>query len=344
MRCHSLLLFVLVPQRFAAPGRLFLEGEVERAREARVAWELALPDSLEARLNSNPEAAVDVGQFLHEKDASLPVSNARWDLLGPVGPKCLQLQSYGAGSLHLGQKSTIADDEGKKACGLQREPNCTVIAIGSNGQWGFEAALVSGTSCAVHTFDCTVDDTVRAPAAIRHRVTLHRYCIGSPPPKGRNLFLEVPRKPDGRPGRWSDRRWRRGAFTSESFRSYSGIVALAGLSAPPTLLKMDAEGYEWPMLADIISHPTLAPTQLALELHFQTQMPGLRWFGRYKSTAEILALGNALSRRGYLLVSRDDNSACRWCSEQLWVRAHARRARAAGRRLAASSARRTHWS
>ena len=50
-------------------------------------------------------------------------------------------------------------------------------------------------------------------------------------------------------------------------------------------------------------------------------MPGLRWFGRFKGAAEILSLGNALSRRGYLLVERDDNPACRWCSEQLWFRA-----------------------
>ena len=82
---------------------------------------------------------------------------------------------------------------------------------------------------------------------------------------------------------------------------------------------MDAEGYEWQTLLDIISS-NLLPEQLAIEMHFQTQMPGLRWFGRYKSPVEILALGNAISKKGYKIASRDDNPACRWCSELLWVK------------------------
>ena len=184
------LLLLLAPS--AALRRQFAEGDVERAREARSAWELLLPALLEKRLNSK-EPKPDLKAFLHEKDSALPVNNRRWDLLGPTGPPCLDLQSFGNGSLHLGKRSTIADDEGKKACGLQREPNCTVLAIGSNGQWGFEAALVERTSCRVHTFDCTVDASVAVPPELRHRVTLHRTCIGEPPPTGRSQFLEVPR-------------------------------------------------------------------------------------------------------------------------------------------------------
>ena len=60
---------------------------------------------------------------------------------------------------------------------------------------------------------------------------------------------------------------------------------------------------------------------LEVPTHFQTQFPALSWFGRFKAPAEIVALGNVLTRRGYLLVDRNDNSACKWCSEQLWVRA-----------------------
>ena len=314
-----LLLLLLLAFSRTLAGRHFADGDVKRAREARVSWELELPEKLGVRLDSKEE--LDLGQFLHEKDVSLPVTNARWDLLGPVGPKCRDVGSYGAGGTHLGEASSIADQEGKKACGLRHERNCTVVAIGSNGQWGFETDLVARTRCRVHTFDCTVAAEVAVPPELRHRVTLHRTCIGAPPVQGRNYFLEVPRAPDGRPGKWRDKRWRHGAFAAESFGRYAALLKLAGLRSPPTLLKMDAEGYEWPVLADVLSDPELAPSQLALELHFQTQMPGLRWFGRFKGAAEILSLGNALSRRGYLLVERDDNPACRWCSEQLWLRA-----------------------
>ena len=98
-------------------------------------------------------------------------------------------------------------------------------------------------------------------------------------------------------------------------------MKFAGLTTAPALLKMDAEGYEWTTLQDIVStNPTLVPQQLAVEMHFQTQMPGLPWFGRLKSPAEILALGNALARAGYLFVRHARHTACRHCKEVVFLK------------------------
>jgi hypothetical protein len=83
---------------------------------------------------------------------------------------------------------------------------------------------------------------------------------------------------------------------------------------------MDIEGYEWNVMLNATSNPCTAPKQIAVELHFQTMMPPLPWFGQFKSPVEILSLGNMLARRGYMLVARDDSTACRWCTETLWAR------------------------
>ena len=312
------------PQLDRGARSLFLNGEVEQARSRRAVWERRAPSMLEAALNKQAGTDGDranVNRFLRETDAALPVRNSRWDLLGPVGPTCTALDTFG----NKPSKRSIADDEGKKACGLRRERDCTVMAIGSNGQWGFEEDLVARTNCTIHVFDCTSDKgqstDVTLPYRLRGRVHLHSVCIGNMPLPSRSKFLTVPRNADGTPGPWSNRRWVNASFGQNDFGSYRQLLSVAGLRKPPTLLKMDAEGYEWDALPDAIAQPHLAPTQIAVEMHFQTQFPTLPWFGRFKSPAEILAFGNLLARSGYLLVDRNDNRACKWCSEQLWVRA-----------------------
>ena len=141
----------------------------------------------------------------------------------------------------------IFDDERKRACGLSAlGRNCTVFSIGSNGQWSFEAGIVERTQCRVHVFDCTVDEQVRVPVELSHRVTLHRVCIGSAPPPGRRKVLTVPRRADGSPGAWSSRRWvGLDSKAVELFRSYEELLALAGLVQPPELLKVRAPSDPW---------------------------------------------------------------------------------------------------
>lgn len=130
-----------------------------------------------------------------------------------------------------------------------------------------------------------------------------------------------------------------------SFVSYTRALRLAGIHSAPAFLKMDIEGYEcappmqcvcppllicglsfppsrgrWAVLPQLVANHTTAPAQVAVEVHTQTQMPGLPWFGRLKSPAELLALGLRLANAGYVIAQRNDNPNCMKCTELLLVR------------------------
>jgi hypothetical protein len=271
-------------------------------------WELSLSNNVERMYEDKP---LNLRNFLHEREAHLPVNNKRWDLLGPI-EKCKDMEVYGSRS------SSIRDNEAKRACGLKSRQSCTIFSLGSNGQWEFENAIVASTNCTVWSFDCTVPLSVEVPPLIAHRVDLIHLCLGLPPPEERNFFLEIPPR-RGRPGPWRNRRWVRSGLSRADFKNYTELVETVGLKGGPSLLKMDIEGYEWQTMRDIVSSRA-APQQIAVEMHFQTQMPGLGWFGRYKTPVEILAFGNMMHRYGYHIASREDNSACKWCTEVLWIR------------------------
>lgn len=71
------------------------------------------------------------------------------------------------------------------------------------------------------------------------------------------------------------------------------------------------------MLSDLVaSEPENLPETISLELHFQTQMPTLHWYGRLRTPYEIAAyMDHLFTRGGYVLVDRNDNPFCRHCSE-----------------------------
>ena len=300
-----------------AASSLFSDGAASMPTMSREQWELRLLQQLGTALDGDQPLArkPDLRKFLHESDKRLPVDNRRWDFLGPVGPRCAHLEIYGTQR----ERAGLVDTEAKRACGLSRLPQCIVFSVGSNDQWSFETQLVQQTNCTVHVFDCTMHASVRPPSAIGHRVTLHRKCLGTAPPEPRRQILRVPRDAEGKAS-WSRRYWAsmEGEMPS-AFESFEQLVRRAGIDRAPDLFKMDAEGYEWSELPKIVASP-LAPQQLAVEMHYQTQMPGLPWFGRLKEPAEILSFGMIMARRGYRLVARHDNHGCKWCTEVLWRR------------------------
>ena len=103
---------------------------------------------------------------------------------------------------------------------LERKPgNCTIVSLGSKNRWGFEEAIFKEIPrCTIHTFDCTVKTSVRPPASIASRTTLHRICIGAADET----------TADGLP-----------------FLSWGSVMRLIGATEPPLYLKMDIEGYEY---------------------------------------------------------------------------------------------------
>jgi len=188
MEVFILLLSTAAPHMLAAmqepcPSVRFAEGSLLRQRHARLRFENRAGDKLETAYNANmPETHQrKEAAFLREKDAPMRAGHQRFDLLGPVGPSCLELQAFGAKQ----SRGKIRDTESKMACGLEgSSSSCVVVSLGSNGQWTFEEDIFARTGCRVEVFDCTVDpQKVTVPMHLRGRVRLHYHCIG-PQPKG----------------------------------------------------------------------------------------------------------------------------------------------------------------
>ena len=187
---------------------------------------------------------------------SLALRNERFNLLGPVVNFCLTpLESFGVG------------DQEKRACGvstlLLHEDGCHVFSIGSANEWNFEEDIVSKTKCFVETFDCTVGPNAKPPYSIAHRVRLHRHCLGDKD--------EI--------------------INDRSFLSWSSMHQLVNSSAAPILLKMDIEGYEYPVIRSIIEDGRFMPMQILVEIHLHVMATD---FKRTVSSAELVTFFNYL--------------------------------------------------
>jgi len=146
------------------------------------------------------------------------------------------------------QKSCIGgpclSDESKIVCGLdQLQKNCLVNSIGGNNQWKFERHILSQTPCHVHTSDCT------PPRASQNLVTINLAFI---------MFV------------WA-------ANTCLANDAVCGPVMTLLLGHEQIdLLKMDVEGYKWPVfeswpvLSSTISsnkEDIILPMQVLVEIH-----------------------------------------------------------------------------
>ena len=208
----------------------------------------------------------------------------RFDMLGPVGPPCRPgLTTYGEG------------DSEKRVCGLgtlaaAAKGSCHVVSIGSNNQWGFEEAIFRATDCTISTFDCTLDAAV--PAAIQSRTRFYKLCLGA-----RDHVDQA-----------SGRR----------FVTWPSLLEAAGLTTPPTHLKMDIEGYEFPVMRSILAANVLMPQQISMEIHFLTIQgdPTLPGSARRITAGELALFARELFDVGrYLLIDRHDNPFCGSCTE-----------------------------
>lgn len=253
--------------------------------QQRFEWERYLPVFMKTSLSGYP--GVKVGQ--HESEVEFPYGHLRFNLLGPTGPRCrTSIESYGKG------------DEEKRACGLQqlqtlnqvnvageKNQDCVVYSIGSNNQWGFEEDIIAKTHCRIETFDCTIGKDIQPPAKIRHRVRFHPVCLSDS-----DYVL------DGR-----------------QYLSWTSLNKLTGITTSPTFIKMDIEGYEFPVLRSIIDAGNFLPLQIAVEIHyirFENGKPDYRLV----NSLELYSFFNYLYKYGgYYLIDRNDNPYCKHCTE-----------------------------
>ena len=138
----------------------------------------------------------------------------------------------------------------------------------------------------MHTFDCTVKTEY---VKIKHpRINFHEICIGS-----RNRDVN-----------------------NRKFRKWSYLMNMINLNQPPTVLKMDVEGFEHSIISDILKNEKFIPNSISLEIHYQTQMKELQWYGRFLTPYELSAwMDYIFTRGGFVLSDRNDNKFCSHCSE-----------------------------
>ena len=130
-------------------------------------------------------------------------------------------------------------DGGKEACDLEDLPeSCTVMSIGSNGQFDFEDAILKDTKCSVHTFDCTIPLQESRDGNKRH--FYHDLCLGT----------DDVDKP--------------------SFVSYASAMAAMQKKKAfgrVDLLKIDIESFEFDVFAEWDEFTQQLPEQILLEAH-----------------------------------------------------------------------------
>ena len=205
-----------------------------------------------------------------------------FNYLGPIGPTCLTpWNSYGTG------------DEEKRICGtLKSAPtrNCTVYSIGSNNNFGWEEDVANRTNCFIEIFDCTVDE-FKPPVFLLPRIRTHKICLGDKD--------EV--------------------VNGKKFLNWFSLNKLTGIKGNPDFLKMDIEGFEYPVFQSIINSGVNYPLQIAFELHIGDVMHrgSVGYQGaRNVFLAETIAFMEYLRVfGGYYLVNRRDNDIVQHCTE-----------------------------
>ncbi|KAI9346501.1 methyltransferase domain-containing protein [Obelidium mucronatum] len=116
---------------------------------------------------------------------------------------------------------------------------CTIVTIGSQGQWAFEDEIlaITGDKCKVHALDCSGDFTSTNPL-----ITIHKWCIG---------------KKDG-------------VVDGKVYKSWNSIVTELKLLRVD-VLKIDAEGWEWVVMPEILQNSHILPLQISIEFHTGSQ-------------------------------------------------------------------------
>jgi hypothetical protein len=199
-------------------------------------------------------------------DVREPVTQARWEVsMGPAGPNCTSVSSYGRGY------------EKKHLCDVPVDGECHILSIGSNDQWGFERGVLSKTPhCHTHTFDCTLPGKPKRKPN-HPNVHFYPYCIST--------------KAEVKNGR--------------QYLTYTQMWNETGVQSAPKALKMDIEGFEYDVWANTIltSPSTLWPEQVIMELHYATRMVDLPWMLRMRQAGEFsLFFALMFQKGGYVPV------------------------------------------
>jgi len=147
---------------------------------------------------------------------------------------------------------------GKMLCGMTTivpTTKCIVYSLGSNNNFEFEEALTQKTSCEVHTYDCTSSP----PTAPIKGLKFHKVCMGEKTNLQQFMF------PNSGKTEISDNK-------TYIFKRFSQIIK-ENNHTHVHLLKMDIEGAEYAVFADIFNSGKgiTLPFQISFESHWWNQ-------------------------------------------------------------------------
>lgn len=234
-------------------------------------------------------------------DVIEPHHTDRW--LAGLGPKfevCKRVDKIGKAKKSYEDKFMCSFEELRNNvsdAGKGEKEQCGIISIGSNGQWGFEESIAKMTNCTTHTFDCTVKNPRKPNIDSIH---FYPYCVSAT-----NMKVD-----------------------DREFMTYSKIIEQTGMTKPPTLFKMDVEGFEFDVMAQMLDEAVtsgtahLLPSQISVELHYATRMFDVHWKERFLQASEIaMFMGMMYRRGGYVPVNVElIGPGCYSCAEVLFVR------------------------
>ena len=190
-------------------------------------------------------------------------------------------------------------EDAKRICNLEalaEAEGCIIYSLGGGNQYSFEDAMVALTLCEIHVFDCTCDPI----AGLHPRVIFHKLCVGA-------------------------------GDEGPLYRALDDVMAELQHTRID-LLKMDIEGFEFPVLEALWRVPQLQllPHQIIVEFHWRTQLNAAMPWGELQhtrdtspglGTGDLTLIWTHLSDVGYVVVSRDNNPTCLHCCEFTLVRA-----------------------
>ena len=191
-----------------------------------------------------------------------------------------------------GCKRYGAGEGGKWVCDAAiLQDGCVVYSLGSDGDFSFETAMLAASPCTTHTLDCTLSNA-RTPVNLPPRSAFHPLCLGDDD------------------------------SATSRFRSLRSIMGQLG-HASVDVLKVDIEGFEYRLVEGLFrtfleeGDVAKLPWQLLMEQHYLTHTE-VAW-GKGKdpglSSGDMAVLWMNLADMGYVLVHREDQGACGFCTE-----------------------------